>query len=186
MARLFLMGLVAPLLVVSECRAGEIGVRHRIDATVRIDPASPLTAGPEAAKGWLSFSVRLSANSRETRYFGTLTPGFADLTVSPASDRLVAQTKIWEEMACHQKRGIPKVTVTLVEGAFEKDAKKVAIFSAVRQIGRPVPSDELTPGIKLPAGADEVGAYYAFRAKSRETGFNIDLKIYSFDCNLPG
>ena len=97
---------------------------------------------------------------------------------------LVAQTTIWQQDKCHQRRGLPKVTVTLLKGTFGEGDARLGIESRMRQIGLHVPSDELTPGIKLPAGVDDIGAFYAFRAHSRESRLDVDLKIYAFGCRL--
>jgi hypothetical protein len=178
--------LAAALLLALPMRTSEAqsaGVRHRIDASVTLEPKSPLLTGFPGARGAVSFLVRLSANSRETRYFGMLSPSFSDIVVSDKAP-LVAQTKIWEESVCHQRRGLPKVTVTSVKGAFVRDQEKFDVSAVVRHIGLHVPSDELTPGIKLPAGADEIGSFYALRAQTRDSRLNIDLKIYAFDCPL--
>ena len=97
---------------------------------------------------------------------------------------LVPQTKVWEETTCHQRRGMPKVTVVELRGAFEDAAERLDILSIVRRIGRHVPLDELTPGIKLADGRDEIGVFYALRAQTRDSRINVDLKIYVFDCAL--
>ena len=159
-----------------------LGVRHRIDAIVSVEPNSPLLQTYGGAKGTLSFAVRLSANSKESRFFGMVTPAFSDILVPEKPAPLVAQTKIWEEDKCHQRRGLPKVTVTQVKASFGEDNHRIDIAAVVRHIGLPITYDELTPGIKLPPGADEIGSFYAVRAQTRDTRLNIDLRIYPFEC----
>ena len=177
------------LLLDGSCgRAGaqsvEPGVKHRIDATVSIETGSSLIRPSREAKGVLTLFVRVSANSREARYFGILSPSFSDIVLSEKSPILVRQTKIWEEGVCHQRRGLPKVTVVQVKGTFEADHERVEVLAAVRRIGLHVPPDELTPGIKLPDGADSVGRYYGLRARTRDSRLNVDLKVYEIDCLL--
>jgi hypothetical protein len=172
-------------LFAAPAHALETGVRHRIDAVVGIEPGSSLIRPSRVLKGTLTLFVRLSANSRESRYFGVLSPTFSDIVVSDKKAGLVAQSKVWEEDTCHQRRGLPKVTVTQVTGSFGAGQEKLEVSSAVRRIGVNVPPDELTPGIKLPDGRDDVGVYYAFRAHTRDSRINVDLKIYAFDCVLP-
>lgn len=163
----------------------EAGVRHRIDAMVSIEPGSSLIRPLRELKGTLTFFLRLSANSRESRFFGVLSPTFSDIVVSDKISGLVPQTKVWEEDICHQRRGLPKVTVIQIQGSFGAEQEKMDVMSAVRRIGLHVPPDELTPGIKLPDGRDDVGLYYALRAHTRDSRINVDLKIYAFDCHLP-
>ena len=173
------------LLVPSAADALEAGVRHRVDAVISIEPGSFLIRPSRELKGTLTIFVRLSANSREVRYFGILSPIFSDIIVSDRTGGLVPQTKVWEEDVCHQRRGLPKVTVTQVKGSFGAERDKVDVMSVVRRIGLHVPPDELTPGIKLPEGRDDIGVYYALRAHTRDSRINVDLKIYAFDCILP-
>jgi len=164
--------------------AQSLGVRHRIDATVAASPDSPLLESNRGGKGTLSFTMRLSANSLESRFFGMISPAFSDIVIREKGEDLVAQTKVWEEDKCHQRRGLPKVTVTSLQASFGDGKNRTEVESHERHIGLRVPPDELTPGIKLPAGTDKIGAFYAWRAQSRDTRLNVDLKIYSFDCFL--
>jgi hypothetical protein len=162
-----------------------LGVRHRIDAAVSAEPGAPLLAHLSGAKGTLSFIVRLSANSREARYFGMLRPVFSDIVVPEnASTPLVKESKIWEEQTCHQRRGLPKVTVTQLNASFGDDDRRIEVSAINRHIGLPMPPDELIPGIKLGEGSDGGEPVYAFRAQSRNSRLNVDLKIYSINCVL--
>lgn len=165
--------------------AGDPGVRHRIDVTISAEPDAPILSRLKGAKGELSFTVRLSANSRESRFFGMLRPSFPDIVVPYGPGRpLVEQTKLWEEEICHQRRGLPKVTVTQLGGHFAEGEGRIEISALNRHIGLLVPPDELTLGTKLDPGRDSLGAFYALRAQTRNSRLNVDLKIYSIDCPL--
>ncbi|WP_439405857.1 hypothetical protein ACNJX9_31445 [Bradyrhizobium sp. DASA03076] len=162
---------------------GELGIRHRIDVVVSAEPDAPIFQHFRSAKGELTFTVRLSANSRESKFFGMLHPSFPDITVPDSSGKpLVQQTKLWEEEVCHQRRGLPKVTVTQLSGHFGEGEERIEISAINRHIGLLVPPDELTPGIKLDQGSDDLGVFYAFRAQTRNSRLNVDLKIYPIDC----
>lgn len=165
--------------------AAELGVRHRIDVMVSAEPDAPILSRLKGAKGELSFTVRLSANSKESKFFGMLRPSFPDIVVPDGAGKsLVQQTKLWEEEVCHQRRGLPKVTVTRLDGHFAQGEGRIEISAINRHIGLLVPPDELTPGIKLDQGNDGFGLFYAFRAQSRSSRLNVDLKIYPIDCFL--
>lgn len=165
--------------------AGELGIRHRIDVVVSAEPDAPIFQHLKSAKGELSFTVRLSANSKESKFFGMLHPSFPDITVPDGSGKpLVEPTKLWEEEVCHQRRGLPKVTVTQLSGHFGDGEGRIEISAIVRHIGLLVPPDELTPGIKLDQGSDSLGLFYGFRAQTRNSRLNVDLKIYPMDCFL--
>lgn len=165
--------------------AAELGVRHRIDVTVSAEPDAPVLSRLKGAKGELSLTVRLSANSRESKFFGMLRPSFPDIVVPDGPGKpLVEQTKLWEEDVCHQRRGLPKVTVTQLSGHFAQGEGRIEISAINRHIGLLVPPDELTPGIKLDQRSDGFGPFYAFRAQTRNSRLNVDLKIYPIDCFL--
>ena len=165
--------------------AAELGVRHRIDVTVSAEPDAPILSRLKGAKGELSFTVRLSANSKESKFFGMLRPSFPDIVIPDGPGKpLVPQTKLWEEEVCHQRRGLPKVTVTQLGGHFAQGEERIEISALKRHIGLLVPPDELTPGIKLDQGRDGLGPFYAFRAQTRNSRLNVDLKIYPVDCFL--
>lgn len=161
-----------------------LGVKHRIDAQISVEAGSSLVGGSRELRGAIAPSIRISANSRETRYFGTVSPNYSDIQLSDKATILVPYSKIWEETACHQRRGMPKVTVTQIKGTFEDARGRLELLSVVRRIGLHVPPDELTPGIKLQDGRDAVGSYHALRAHTRDSRINVDLKIYAFDCAL--
>lgn len=164
---------------------GELGVRHRIDVMVSTEPDAPIVSRLKGAKGELSFTIRLSANSKESKFFGMLRPSFPDIVVPDGAGKpLVQQTKLWEEEVCHQRRGLPKVTVTQLGGHFAEGEGRIEISAINRHIGVLVPPDELTPGIKLDPGSDSFGVFYAFRAQTRNSRLNVDLKIYPIDCFL--
>lgn len=179
---------LAGLALLGEAAAGDpqqLGVRHRIDVVVSAEPNAPILEHLRGAKGNLWFTVRLSANSKESRFFGMLHPSFSDIVVpDTATKPLVKQTKLWEEATCHQRRGLPKVTVTQLVGSFGEGKDRIEISSIVRHIGLLVPPDELTPGIKLDPGSDNEGPFFAFRAQTRNSRLNVDLKIYPIDCFL--
>lgn len=161
----------------------QLGVRHRIDVVVSAEPDAPILQRLRGGKGELSFTVRLSANSKESKFFGMLRPSFPGIIVPDRADKpLVAQTKLWEEEVCHQRRGLPKVTVTQLSGHFGEGEGRIELSGINRHIGLLVPPDELTPGIKLDQGSDSLGLFYGFRAQTRNSRLNVDLKIYPIDC----
>ncbi|MCK1616120.1 hypothetical protein IVA96_05470 [Bradyrhizobium sp. 159] len=180
------VAIAGPALLDEACgAAGELGVRHRIDVVVSAEPDAPIFRRLKGTKGELSFTVRLSANSKESRFFGMLHPSFPDIVVPDVANKpLAQQTKLWEEEVCHQRRGLPKVTVTQLGGHFGEGEGRIEISAVSRHIGVPVPPDELTPGIKLDPGRDNLGLFYAFRAQSRNSRLNVDVKIYPIDCFL--
>ena len=160
------------------------GVRHRIDAVVSAEPDAPILQHLRGERGSLSFTVRLSANSRESRFFGLLDFAFSDVLVPRVGGGLLKQTKIWEEEKCHQRRGLPKATVTQLAGSFGEREEKIEISAMRRHIGVLLSQDELTPGIKLDAVGQGGTPMFSFRAQSRKSRLNVDLLIHQIDCYL--
>jgi hypothetical protein len=68
-------------------QAQHLGVRHRIDVVVSAEADSPIFRHQRGAKGELSLTVRLSANSRESRFFGMLHPSFPNIVVPDGADK---------------------------------------------------------------------------------------------------
>lgn len=184
LTRLFVFAFIVGMLCQPCHGAAAEGVKHRIDLTASIDSGSTFVKKGVEMTGALTVSVRVSANSRESRYYGVLSPTFVDLVLPERPGIFVKQTKIWEEGVCHQRRGLPKVTVTDAGGSFGHGGTRVDIRATNRHIGLRIPSDELMPGMKLPAGQDDIGPFYAVRAVTKNSGLLIDLKIYTFDCNI--
>ncbi|WP_375161708.1 hypothetical protein [Bradyrhizobium sp. RDT46] len=160
------------------------GVRHRIDAVVSAEPDAPILEHLRGRKGSLSFTVRLSANSRESRFYGLLDYAFSGVLVPRVGVVLLKQTKIWEEEKCHQRRGLPKATVTQLAGSFGEGEEKIEISAMRRHIGVLLSQDELTPGIKLDAAGQDGTVIFSLRAQSRKSHFNVDLQIHQIDCYL--
>src|SRR6266550_231170 len=67
--------------ICADSSAETLGVRHRIEVVVSAELDSPVLNHLRGSKGSLSFKVRLSANSNESRYFGMLSPSFSDIVV---------------------------------------------------------------------------------------------------------
>jgi len=167
-------------------QARQPGIRHRIDVVISAEPDAPLFQRLRGGvTGELSIAVRLSANSKESLFYGELHPAFPAVVVPDGPGKLlVQQIRIWEEGLCHQRRGLPKVTVTQVRGHFGEGESRLEISSVSRHIGLLVPSDELIPGAKLDQGRDDLGEFYSSRAQTRKSRLNVDLKIYLIDCFL--
>lgn len=106
-----------PLAVAADEDDALAGVRYRVDASVSIEQDSPLISrirqtGSADADGVVNVQLRISANSREIRYFGIVSKDLP-LRLPPADP---VWQKVWEESVCHQRRGQPKLTVVRVSG----------------------------------------------------------------------
>lgn len=156
------------------------GIRHRIDLKITKGPESPLNS--DHLRGEIKTTIRLVANSRETRFNGMLSSSFVSLNASPSQAVLIEQTKVWEEAICHQNRGYPKTTLVRLEGTFQPGETK--LFAAKRLTGKPIPDDELSVEAGMSTGKDELGPHVTFRSTTRRSKLIVDMRIYPIKCEL--
>jgi hypothetical protein len=153
------------------------GVKHFI--TVAIVPAQ-IGNEPEPRVSDLQVFIRISDHARETQYFGDVPVIWPEFFASKGAP----EQKIWEDQACHQRRGLPKVTVVAMEGALATDQSRLAIQARHRRIGQRVPSDEIRQTQALLDGRDDLGRYLSFRTETTGSHLILLLKIYVADCKL--
>jgi hypothetical protein len=161
--------------------AGVAGVRHQINASVRVDLAFYGQRGgsaPERAS--MTAQVLISDNSQEFKFFGGVSAKFSDFSPADGSP----EQKIWEDPGCHHERGFPKFTVIAIDGEMTIAERPVAINARVRQIGLLLPADEITPGRRLFGGSDGIGAFTVTRVETRQSHLFLDVKLYTSRCEL--
>ena len=157
------------------------GIRFRLTASIKADPASQYAKQHyDHGKASLAVRVRISAHATESQFFGEVTTNVSEFFPIDGSPEQV----IWQEARCHQRRGLPKETVTSIDGSITNEQAKIRVHSRTRQVGLQLPLDEITPGTKLPNGTDQNGAFMAYRSQSKLSHLFVDVKIYAFDCDL--
>jgi hypothetical protein len=156
-----------------------LGVNHLI--TARILPAEKPRAPEEQAQiSGLKIVMRVSDHAREVQFFGEIPVEWPDFDAAKGA----AEQVIWEDKQCHQRRGLPKLTVLTVEASLDVGQSHFQISASHRRIGRQVPGDEVRPDQALQIGRDDGGRFFAFRAKTTESHVAVLLKIYEVDCIL--
>lgn len=154
------------------------GIRFQITASIKADPA--YTKQYDAAKASLTAKVRISAHATESQFFGVVVLNAADFSVEDGSPEQV----IWRDARCHQRRGLPKETVTGIDGVIITKESKISIHALLRRLGLRLPLDEITQGTRLPRGINKDGALISYRSESKLSHLFVDVKIYAFDCDL--
>lgn len=164
------------------------GIEHVLYLAVRPDPASPLlrqangqpiSAGqPVTAK--FVVSVRISAHSQETNFFGTVPATVAEFDLAKGSK----DQPIWRDGKCHHERGFPKISVTGVEGLVTSGQEKHSIAARWRVLGLFLPRDEVLASKRMNSGADNIGSYIATRTETKQSRLLFDLKLYILQCDL--
>jgi hypothetical protein len=64
----------------------------------------------------LTVKLRISAHATESNYFGEISETFSNLKPNEGAD----QKLFWQDDRCHQRRGLPKITVTAIDGAIDR------------------------------------------------------------------
>lgn len=159
------------------------GIRFQIKASIRAVPASPIIKrDDDKSAASLDVKLRISAHATESNYFGVNTETFPAFRLNEGS----AERLFWQDAACHQRRGLPKVTVAAIDGSLQTENGRVDVAARPRQIGKLVPADEIFAGRRLPGGTDKNGPFIAFSSQTNASHLVIDVKVYTFDCPLTG
>lgn len=156
------------------------GVRHVLKASLAIDARSPHANVDGGLDADLRASIRISDHSPEADFFGTVVVDFSgrDL-ISPPPART-----IWEAARCHRNRGLPKITVTGIEGKISTGSETSQIKAVSRRIGKRMPDDEIIVTSRvLKAGADRMSEI-GIRAETKATRLVLDLRLTSLPCTL--
>jgi hypothetical protein len=156
------------------------GIRFRLEASIKADPGYAGYRFRGGTKASLAAQIRISAHARESQFYGVVTVRGSDFSLI---DGLLDQV-IWQDARCHQRRGFPKETVTSIDGSITTGKEKFSVHARARQVGRLLPSDEITQGTRLPDGTDDKGAFIAYRSQSELSHLFVDVKIYMINCEL--
>lgn len=154
------------------------GVRFQIKASI---PAVAASSHDEKTAS-LYVKLRISAHATGSSYFGEIMKYFPNVWLNKGSDEML----YWEDGRCHQRRGLPKITVTAIDGAIKADKGKFDVEARSRQLGLLLPHDEILAGRRLPGGRDKDGKYIAFRSRTKASHLAVDVKVVTKDCNLAG
>lgn len=90
---------------------------------------------------------------------------------------------IWKDRKCHLYRGFPKVEVTRIDGSLSRDGRTLKIAATPRQVGKPLPKDEIVVTRLL---ADHSTGIMELATKAVTTASNIvfDLRMETHRCKL--
>jgi len=150
--------------------------------SVKSDSASPLltqaSGGEVTAK--LTVTLRISAHSQETNFFGSVPATVSDFDLAKGSQAQV----VWRDGKCHHERGFPKISVTNIDGFVTNGQHKHPIGARWRVIGLFLPRDEVMTSKRTGASADEIGSYIATRTETKQSRLLVDLKLYILPCDL--
>lgn len=153
------------------------GTRFEVRASVGADRSSSYATQVYAdAKASLNVNFRISAHAQQEQYFGTVTGKFTDIDLSARQ----AKKLIWREARCHQRRGLPKITVTSIDGSIALNDRQIEVHAKERRLGMLLPPDEITPGIRL----KRMDSSLAYESRTSLSHLFVDVEIDAFDCTL--
>ena len=156
------------------------GIRFKVAASLSSDLASAYAAqhyGSPKASLWVD--IRISSEAKGSRFYGVVAKKFSNVLTARS-----AEQTYWQDARCHQRRGFPKTTVTSINGSIvTDDARKIRVYARTRQLGLPLPADEITPGRRISLGANR-NVILAYRSRTKSSHLLVDVKIYAFNCNL--
>jgi hypothetical protein len=145
------------------------------------DSASPYARqNYDQSKASLDVKIRISAHATESNYFGVVSETFSNFRPNEGSEEKL----FWQDGRCHQRRGLPKTTVTAIDGSIDNERAKTGIAARPRHLGVLLPSDEITAGTRLSYGADNAGRFMAYRSQTKASHLFVDVKVYVIDCDL--
>jgi hypothetical protein len=157
------------------------GIRFQIRASIKAAPDSPYgKRDNNGSRASLDVKLRISAHATESNYFGVVSETFSNFRPNEGSEEKL----FWQDGRCHQRRGLPKTTVTSIDGSIETEQGQISIAARPRHLGVLLPSDEITAGTRLPNGADKNGSFIAYRSQSKSSQLLVDVKVYVVDCEL--
>jgi hypothetical protein len=167
------------------------GVKHVLYLSVKSDDpdlqnsenagAPNDQASREAPATTLRFVVRLSDHSQETSFFGDVPVSIANFDLAKGSPEQL----IWQDERCHHVRGFPRMLLMAVDGVIAHGSDKQAVEARPRQIGLPIPWDEIMMASGLQFGTDDRGPFIETHTQTKESRLVVELKMYMLPCEVP-
>jgi hypothetical protein len=144
------------------------------------DQASKDRASKETPATALRFIVRLSDHSQETSFFGDVPVSITNFDLAKGSPEKL----IWQDERCHHVRGFPRMLLMAVDGVIAHGSDKQAVEARPRQIGLPIPWDEIMMASGLQFSTDDRGPFIETRTRTKESRLGVDLKMYMLPCEV--
>jgi hypothetical protein len=164
------------------------GIENLLYLTIKADPASPLLTqangesvpASQLVSAKFTVHVRISAHSQETNFFGVVPAIVPEFDLRKGSKAQL----IWRDGRCHHERGLPKVTVTGVDGLVSGGQEIHSVIARWRQLGLFLPRDEVQASRRMDGGTDSIGSFIATLTETKQTRLLLDLKSYILPCDL--
>lgn len=158
------------------------GIEHVLYLAVKSDPTSPLLtqANGQAVNTRLTVTLRISAHSQETNFFGSVPATVSEFDLVEGSKDQV----VWRDGKCHHERGFPKISVTSIDGLATSGQQRHPINARWRVIGLFLPRDEVMTSRRIGNGTDKIGSFVETRTETKLSRLVVNLKLYILPCDL--
>jgi len=149
------------------------GIRHSIEVSAGLDEP-----GRGSVHGSLMLDMRVSSHTQQTDYSKTLTVVFQDVDLVKGA----LWQKVWEETACHERRGYPRFWLDALRGSVTRDNQKSDVDAVPRHLGKLLPKDELKIGQQVSSSGDDGRRERIYRSKTLASHLRVDVKLTSEAC----
>jgi len=149
------------------------GIRHSIEVSAGLDEP-----GKGSVHGSLMLDMRVSSPTQQIDYSKTLSVTFQDVDLVKGAP----WQKVWEESACHERRGYPRFWLDALRGSVTRDDQKTDIDAVPRHLGKLLPKDELKIGQQVAASGDDARHERIYRSKTLSSHLRVDVKLTSQAC----
>lgn len=162
------------------------GVRHVLRASLSAAENAPYANAKDGKlPADLRANVRISDHSPDADFFGGVVAHFGEVTIGEGTTGEPGAEKIiWQASKCHRERGLPKVSVTGIEGIVGDGDNKVQVAAVARHIGKLMPADEIIITKPLARSFSNLLTELAFRAETKVTRLVLDLRLTAIRCGL--
>jgi len=152
-----------------------------LELSLTLDPTSPYArASDNKFEATLRASIQISDHSPEADYFGVVVVDFSHTDIAqPVSPKM-----IWQARRCHRDRGLPKVTVTKIEGEIGGEGAAAKVFAVPRKIGKLVPGDEIVATNRSLTPFSNSVHEWTIRGTTRESRLVFDLRLKAIRCSV--
>lgn len=158
------------------------GVRHEIAASLSFEANSMYEpANGEPFQADLRVEVRISDHAPDADFFGVMVGDFA----LSGTNRSAPEQIIWQDRKCHRDRGLPKVSITGIDGSVTLGEKRQEISAELRRVGKRLSRDEIVVRtVSGEAMAETARSSLAMRAVTKGSRILVDLKVRALECRL--
>lgn len=165
----------------SESAPAKNGVWFQIKGAIKGEPARATQGNDnEKQNASLTLKLRISSHAAGSNYYGEIKQSFSDYDLAEGSPEKI----YWQDTACHPRRGLPRISVTAIDGTIHGKNRDVEVKARPRRIGVKLPEDEISAASALRRGTENGRDFFAFHVRTNVSKLNVGVRIYTEECVL--